>query len=137
MKNPIFARIAANRMNNSVKRGGNCRPKRRMERKNYITIMYFAYIDESGNLNKDNLKSQEYVLTAFIIHEKYWFDFQRACEDLKFDIWQMLEKNQTYMPPDDFELQADEAFDPREMKRLFELGHELGLAGSAWRDTPP
>jgi len=39
--------------------------------------------------------------------------------------------------PDDFELQADEAFDPREMKRLFELGHELGLAGSAWRDTPP
>jgi hypothetical protein len=39
--------------------------------------------------------------------------------------------------PNDFESQADEPFDPREMKRLFELGHELGLAGSAWRDTPP
>ena len=24
-----------------------------------------------------------------------------------------------------------------EMKRLFELGYEMGSAGSAWRDTPP
>jgi predicted acylesterase/phospholipase RssA len=39
--------------------------------------------------------------------------------------------------PNDFESQADEPFDPREMKRLFELGHELGLAGTAWQDTPP
>ena len=39
--------------------------------------------------------------------------------------------------PDDFESQADEVFDPEEMKRLFELGYEMGLSGSAWRDTPP
>jgi hypothetical protein len=39
--------------------------------------------------------------------------------------------------PDDFESKADEVFDPEEMKRLFELGYELGSAGSAWRDTPP
>jgi predicted acylesterase/phospholipase RssA len=39
--------------------------------------------------------------------------------------------------PDEFESEADEAFDPREMKRLFELGYDMGLAGSGWRDTPP
>lgn len=39
--------------------------------------------------------------------------------------------------PDDFEAKAGELFDPEEMKRLFELGYELGSTGSAWRDTPP
>ena len=39
--------------------------------------------------------------------------------------------------PDNFESEADEPFDPREMKRLFELGYEMGSAGSAWRYTPP
>ena len=39
--------------------------------------------------------------------------------------------------PDDFESQADEPFDRREMKRLFELGYQMGLAGTAWQDTPP
>ena len=39
--------------------------------------------------------------------------------------------------PNDFESQADEPFDPEEMKRLFELGYQMGLAGTAWRDTPP
>ena len=39
--------------------------------------------------------------------------------------------------PDDFESRADEPFDPVEMKRLFELGYQTGLAGTAWRDTPP
>ena len=39
--------------------------------------------------------------------------------------------------PDDFESKTEEVFDPREMKRLFELGYELGSTGSAWRDTPP
>jgi len=39
--------------------------------------------------------------------------------------------------PDDFQSKAEEVFDPREMKRLFELGYELGSTGSAWRDTPP
>jgi predicted acylesterase/phospholipase RssA len=39
--------------------------------------------------------------------------------------------------PDEFEFQADEEFDPREMARLFELGYRLGLEGSAWEETPP
>lgn len=39
--------------------------------------------------------------------------------------------------PDEFEFQADEEFDPREMARLFELGYRLGLEGSAWQETPP
>jgi len=39
--------------------------------------------------------------------------------------------------PDDFESKADEVFDPEEMKRLFKLGYDMGLAGSSWRDTPP
>lgn len=39
--------------------------------------------------------------------------------------------------PDKFGMQADEAFDPRVMTRLFELGYQMGLSGSAWQDTPP
>ena len=39
--------------------------------------------------------------------------------------------------PDDFESQADEMFDPREMTRLYKLGYEKGLDGTAWQDTPP
>ena len=39
--------------------------------------------------------------------------------------------------PDDFESQADEVFDPQEMNRLFELGYETGLSGTAWQDRPP
>ena len=38
--------------------------------------------------------------------------------------------------PDDFESEADEVFDPQEMRRLFELGYETGLSGTAWQDTP-
>ena len=39
--------------------------------------------------------------------------------------------------PDNFESQADEVFDPQEMKRLFELGYETGISGSAWQETRP
>lgn len=39
--------------------------------------------------------------------------------------------------PDDFESKAEEMFDPVEMKRLFELGYEMGLSGALWRHTPP
>jgi predicted acylesterase/phospholipase RssA len=39
--------------------------------------------------------------------------------------------------PDDFELKAEEPFDPQEMKRLFELGYGMGLTGTGWRDTSP
>ena len=38
--------------------------------------------------------------------------------------------------PDDFKSTAEEMFDPEEMKRLFELGYEMGLAGTVWRATP-
>ncbi len=39
--------------------------------------------------------------------------------------------------PDDFESKAEEMFDPREMKRLFKLGYEMGLEGCAWQNTSP
>lgn len=66
--------------------------------------MYFAYIDESGTPEKNDTPSQEFVLTAIIVHERDWFYIQRACNDLKFDIWQRLEDTKTYIPADDFEL---------------------------------
>ena len=39
--------------------------------------------------------------------------------------------------PEEFESKANEPFDPVEMKRLFELGYQTGLAGTAWREIPP
>jgi predicted acylesterase/phospholipase RssA len=39
--------------------------------------------------------------------------------------------------PDEFESNATEPFDPDEMARLFDLGYRMGLAGTAWQDTPP
>ena len=39
--------------------------------------------------------------------------------------------------PDEFESQADEVFDPQEMNRLFELGCQTGISGSAWQETRP
>lgn len=39
--------------------------------------------------------------------------------------------------PDDFEEQAEEVFDPQEMRRLFDLGYEIGIAGTGWQDAAP
>jgi len=39
--------------------------------------------------------------------------------------------------PDDYQGNANEAFDMQEMQRIFDLGYELGLSGNAWKKTPP
>ncbi len=39
--------------------------------------------------------------------------------------------------PEDFKLQAKQAFDPAYMKALFQLGFEMGRAGEPWVTTPP
>ncbi len=39
--------------------------------------------------------------------------------------------------PEDYESQAKEAFDPEEMKRLFEIGRQLVLDGDPWQKIPP
>ncbi len=66
--------------------------------------MYLAYIDESGNFDDKNTANLEYVLTAVIVHEHYWKKLQDACKELKYEIWQILEDQKSYEPPDDFEL---------------------------------
>jgi len=66
--------------------------------------MYFAYIDESGNSNENDPKSQEYVLTAVIVHEMYWKTFQDACRNLKQDIWELLNESEIKEMPETFEL---------------------------------
>ena len=37
--------------------------------------------------------------------------------------------------PDDYEEQSEEAFDPQEMQRLFDLGYDIGFAGNSWQDS--
>ncbi len=39
--------------------------------------------------------------------------------------------------PDDYVSASDEAFDPEEMNRLFEIGLEMGKSGNAWHKVPP
>jgi predicted acylesterase/phospholipase RssA len=39
--------------------------------------------------------------------------------------------------PPDFVAESKEAFDPVEMRRLFDIGYELGASGSAWKTDPP
>jgi len=72
--------------------------------------LYFAYIDESGNYEIDNKKSLEYVLTAVVIHERDWVDFQKDCKNLRENVWKELNKGQKELPdlPNDFELHAKE-----------------------------
>ena len=68
-------------------------------------IMYFAYIDESGKPVLSHSQN-EYVLSAFIIHERNWFEVQESCKNLKKKIWKMLGK--TDDPPIDFEIHIKE-----------------------------
>lgn len=70
--------------------------------------MYFAYVDESGNVDLNDPNSKEYILTAVIIHERDWFNIQKACRDLKHEIWSMLDENNLLEPPNDFELHMSE-----------------------------
>lgn len=70
--------------------------------------MYFAYIDESGNVDLNDPNSKEYVLTAVIIHERDWFIVQEACRELKFEIWEMLDEDNLIEPPNDFEMHMKE-----------------------------
>ncbi|MHC4985522.1 MAG: patatin-like phospholipase family protein [Planctomycetota bacterium] len=39
--------------------------------------------------------------------------------------------------PDDYESEAEEAFDPNEMARLFEIGRRLITEGDPWQKVPP
>ncbi len=67
--------------------------------------MYFAYIDESGKPALTHPQN-EYVLSAFIIHERNWFKVQESCKKLKNKIWKML--GNTDDPPIDFEVHIKE-----------------------------
>ena len=39
--------------------------------------------------------------------------------------------------PDDFNVKSDEMFDPVYMRKLYDLGYELGKSGKAWQSKPP
>jgi predicted patatin/cPLA2 family phospholipase len=39
--------------------------------------------------------------------------------------------------PDDFDVKSNEMFDPVYMRKLYDLGFELGKSGKAWHDRPP
>ena len=38
--------------------------------------------------------------------------------------------------PDEFQKELSEAFDPEYMKALFDMGHQQGLHGIPWKQTP-
>jgi hypothetical protein len=39
--------------------------------------------------------------------------------------------------PDDYEPQSSHAYDQEEMKRMFDIGFEMGRTSKGWRSTPP
>lgn len=39
--------------------------------------------------------------------------------------------------PDDFNVKSNEMFDPVYMRKLYDVGYELGKSGKAWHDKPP
>ena len=39
--------------------------------------------------------------------------------------------------PKDYVAYTTDSYDPEEMRRMFRLGHKMGLAGDAWLSTPP
>jgi len=70
--------------------------------------MYFAYIDESGNNDINNNQNKLYVLSAIIIHEKYWDWIQQKSKNIKRKIWEIVKYEEVYHNPDDFELHIKE-----------------------------
>jgi hypothetical protein len=39
--------------------------------------------------------------------------------------------------PDDYEPESGQPYDPADMKRMFDIGFDMGQAGKGWRMTPP
>jgi hypothetical protein len=39
--------------------------------------------------------------------------------------------------PGEYEPESDQPYDPTEMKRMFDIGHEMGRTGKGWRTVPP
>ncbi len=71
--------------------------------------MYFAYVDESGNKDVNNKQNKLYVLTAVIIHEKYWDWIHQQTKNLKQRIWDVVrQRGDSRDFPDDFELHMKE-----------------------------
>ena len=48
----------------------------------------------------------------------------------------MLGRRCAYIPAD-FDVEADEAFDPKYMQALFDLGYQLAKDGYPWSKEPP
>jgi hypothetical protein len=39
--------------------------------------------------------------------------------------------------PEDYVSVAQEAFDPVDMRRLFDIGYEIAMSGKPWKTAPP
>jgi hypothetical protein len=58
-----------------------------------------------------------------------------------YQMYELAQRNQIQYKlayiPGDFPDTSTEAFDPKYMSQLFELGSKLGKSGTAWKKTPP
>ncbi|MFW9865716.1 MAG: DUF3800 domain-containing protein [Candidatus Thorarchaeota archaeon] len=95
--------------------------------------MYFAYIDESGNKDLKNKQNKLYVLSAIIIHEKYWDWIHQETKNLKLKIWEIVKvENGDYDPPDDFELHMKEI--SRREGYYHTIGDDNNKLRQIWRE---
>ena len=95
--------------------------------------MYFAYIDESGNKEISNKQNKLYVLTAIIIHEKYWDWIHQETKNLKYKIWEIVkDENGNYDSPDDFELHMKEI--SRKEGYYNTIGNDNNKLTHIWRE---
>jgi hypothetical protein len=71
--------------------------------------MYFAFIDESGNLNPKDTNNKFYVLLALIMHEKGFPYLNGYTKYLRYDIWDLVKGDENNGKiPEDFELHIKE-----------------------------
>lgn len=95
--------------------------------------MYFAYVDESGNKEINNKQNKLYVLTAIIIHEKYWDWIHRETKNLKQKIWEIVKEEGDYRDaPDDFEIHMKEI--ARKEGYYSTIGNDDDKLRKIWRE---
>lgn len=70
--------------------------------------MYFAFIDESGNPDVNDVNSHFFVLSALVMQEKGFPFLNQGAKELKLRIWDILNDYNDVEIPSDFELHLKE-----------------------------
>ena len=74
--------------------------------------MYLAFIDESGTIQENDPQCNYYVLTAMVMHEKGMKFLHRETQELKKEIWRLVQRTEKVMPRN-FEIHMKDIIDAK------------------------